>query len=113
MVEKAIIYCDKRNLLAALLAEVERANPRQYARFESRLGRQEPQGAPPGRPPSAEQRQWLEQELAQHKRNLSHLRKQAAIYAEGEKPLHLLNQIDHEEQEIQRIQAELDNLAAG
>jgi hypothetical protein len=49
----------------------------------------------------------LERELAQRKRNLYKLRKQAAIYAAGETPLHLLNQIEAEEMEIRRIEEQL------
>lgn len=45
----------------------------------------------------------LEQELQLHERNLQILRKQAAVYAEGEKPLRLLNQIAAEEQAISEI----------
>lgn len=111
MVEKTIKYCQTRNLLPALLSVVEQANPRQYARFESQLGSSDPHEAPPHGFPSGERRRWLEQELAQHERNLARLRNQKAVFAAGEEPLSLLNQIDHEEQEIQRVQAKLDGLA--
>jgi hypothetical protein len=37
MVEKTTTYCDKQGCLPDLLAEIRKANPRQYARFESRL----------------------------------------------------------------------------
>ncbi len=37
MVDKAIIYCQTRALLPELLAEVEKANPRQFTRFRDRL----------------------------------------------------------------------------
>ena len=39
MVDKTIEYCRVRDLLPDLLAEVERANPRQYARYAGRLKR--------------------------------------------------------------------------
>jgi DNA-binding response OmpR family regulator len=52
----------------------------------------------------------LEEELKLHKRNLRKLRSQKAIYAAGEAPLHLLNQIETEEKEIQRIEEELKTL---
>ena len=58
----------------------------------------------------ADERAFLKQELAQHKRNLYTLREKAAVYAAGETPLHLLNQIESEEEEIRRIEAELDRL---
>jgi hypothetical protein len=38
------------------------------------------------------------------------LREQAAIYAAGETPLHLLNQIEAEEMEIRRIEEQLSAL---
>lgn len=37
MVEKAVTYCHKQGLLPALLAEVQAANPAQYAHFAARL----------------------------------------------------------------------------
>jgi hypothetical protein len=58
----------------------------------------------------ADERAFLKQELVQHKRNLYTLREQAAIFAAGETPLHLLNQINAEEEEIRRIEVELERL---
>ncbi len=49
----------------------------------------------------------LRQELRQHQSNLNKLREQAAIYALGETPLHLLNKIEHEKERIAALQAEL------
>jgi len=57
----------------------------------------------PGEPDPAA----LERELAQRKGNLYKLHEQAAIYAAGETPLHLLNQIEAEEIEIRRIEEQL------
>ena len=37
LVEKTIAYCQKRDLLAALLGDVQVVNPNQYARFVPRL----------------------------------------------------------------------------
>jgi hypothetical protein len=54
-----------------------------------------------------DERAALERELSQRKRNLYKLRGQAAIYAVGETPLHLLNQIEAEEMEIRRIEEQL------
>jgi len=54
-----------------------------------------------------ERRATLQTSLNQHQRNLIRLQAQKAVYALGEEPLRLLNQIAHEEQEIARIQAEL------
>jgi hypothetical protein len=59
---------------------------------------------------AAERRAFLEQELSQHQRNLFRLRQQKSTFANGEAPLRLLNQMDHEEQEIGRIQGELESL---
>jgi hypothetical protein len=55
----------------------------------------------------AAERAALERELSQRKRNLYKLNQQAAIYAAGETPLHLLNQIEAEEMEIRRIEEQL------
>jgi len=59
----------------------------------------------------AEERAFLERELDQHKRNLRLLRQKKAVYAVGEEPLYLLNQIEAEEQEIQKIEQRLAQLA--
>jgi len=53
------------------------------------------------------ERAHLEQLLNIHWRNLYKLREQAAIYGSGEVPLRLLNQIESEEWEIRRLQAQL------
>jgi DNA-binding response OmpR family regulator len=52
----------------------------------------------------------LEKEMEQHKRNLYELRRQKATYGAGEEPLRILNQIEAEEKEIQRIEQELKAL---
>lgn len=65
-----------------------------------------PSGQDAGQDDSAEQ-QTLRELLARHQRNLQLLRGKKAVYGAGEEPLSLLNQIDHEEQEIARIKAEL------
>ncbi len=57
------------------------------------------------------ERAALERELTRRKRNLYKLREQAAIYAAGETPLHLLNQIEAEEMEIRHIEEQLRALA--
>lgn len=49
----------------------------------------------------------LQDLLAQHQRNLLRLQQKKAIYAAGEEPLSLLNQIEHEEGEIARVKARL------
>jgi hypothetical protein len=54
-----------------------------------------------------EQRTALQRLLAQHQSNLRLLQSKKAVYAAGEEPLSLLNQIDHEGREISRIQAQL------
>jgi hypothetical protein len=98
-------------LLPDLLREVRQANPRQYARFEPLLQGPSPQEHPRAAFDPGEQRELLEQELAQHQRNLARLRAKKAVYAAGEEPLSLLNQIDAEMREIQRVEAELARLA--
>ncbi len=57
-----------------------------------------------------EQLTALEQELSQYQRNLARLRSKKAVYAAGEEPLSLLNQIEIVERDIQRIEAELASL---
>lgn len=53
----------------------------------------------------------LEEELKAHQRNLARLRGKKAVYAAGEEPLSLLNQIEAEETEIQRIQQALADVS--
>ena len=50
----------------------------------------------------------LKRQLAQHYHNLNKLKEQAAIYGPGETPLSLLNKIEAEEAEIERIKKELN-----
>ncbi len=57
-----------------------------------------------------EERTWLERELGGLKRTLYKLRAQRAIYAPGEVPLRLLNQIEELEEEAQRIEKRLREL---
>jgi hypothetical protein len=54
----------------------------------------------------------LRRQLAQHHSNLNKLREQAALYGAGETPLHLLNKIEAEEIEIQRLEEQLSELAS-
>lgn len=56
-----------------------------------------------------EQRQALQELLGRHQRNLQRLQAKKAVYALREEPLSLINQAEHEEEEIARIQAELGN----
>lgn len=80
------------------------------------VGRDKIVGAPAGGSGAGQttdvRRAALQSELQQHERNLTRLQAQKAVYALGEEPLRLLNQIEHEEQEIERIQRELARLAA-
>lgn len=58
--------------------------------------------------PAIDTQTELQKLLAQHERNLQTLRSQRAIYARGEETLYLLNKIEHEEQEIAKLKAQLD-----
>lgn len=57
-----------------------------------------------------DERAALQGELVQRRSNLYKLRKQAAMYAAGETPMRLLNQIEAEKKEIRRIKVMLKNL---
>jgi len=57
------------------------------------------------------EREGLQQELTAHQRNLNKLKEQAALYAAGETPLHLLNQIEAEEETILDLQQKLADLS--
>jgi hypothetical protein len=62
-------------------------------------------GAPTHQSALAEEQAFLDVELAQRRRNLLRLRQQKAVYAEGEVPLRLLNQIDAEKQAVQDLES--------
>ena len=49
----------------------------------------------------------LQQQLLQHQSTLNKLKEELAIYAVGQRPVHLLTQIEHKENEIARLKAEL------
>lgn len=57
----------------------------------------------------AEERAFLERELAQHRRNLYRLREKKAKYG-IDVPISVLNQIEDEEREIRHIEEELERL---
>lgn len=57
-----------------------------------------------------DERTGLEEELAQHKSNLRLLLQKKAIYAAGEEPLFLLNQIEAEKKAIANIKTKLAGL---
>lgn len=56
---------------------------------------------------SAEDEQFLREQLVQHEQNRRHLLKQKSMYGAGEEPLRLLNQIRSEEEEIKKIKQQL------
>jgi len=62
---------------------------------------------------SQKQHTTLEQQLSWHQRNLTRLRAKKSVYAAGKEPLSLINQIEAEEREIQRIQKEMEQLSKG
>ena len=47
-----------------------------------------------------------------HERNLARFEQNVAMYALGAAPIHLLNQMDHEKEEIARIKAQIETLGA-
>ena len=57
-----------------------------------------------------EKKASLQSELVQRHRNLNMLREQASLFAAGETPLNVINQIKAESLEIQNIQGELEKL---
>lgn len=56
---------------------------------------------------SDNERSGLQALLAQHEKNLLRLQQQKATYGAGEEPLRILNQIDHEEEEIAKLNGQL------
>ncbi|MBC8446712.1 MAG: hypothetical protein H8D78_03090 [Chloroflexi bacterium] len=91
---------DRLGILQATKKRLRRAWPSDLIRKATRKAKEWPS--------TAEEQAFLEQELAQHKRNLGKLRLKLAKYTALEAPIHLLNQIEDEEQEIGRIEAELE-----
>jgi len=55
----------------------------------------------------SEDEKFLHEQLAHHQENRRQLLKQKSIYAAGEEPLHLLNQIAAEEKAIKEIKQQL------
>ncbi len=74
-------------------------------------GDPQPKGVPfevaPQNALDEEERAALMTQLKQHRRNLRTLQQQAAIYGIGARPLHLLNQIEHEEKTIHELEQQL------
>lgn len=84
---------ERAELLTKIEALEAKIEARQSPRVEATL------------PPEDEQ--FLQQQLAAHQRNRRRLLEQQSIYAAGETPLHLLNQIEAEEKAIQEIMQQL------
>lgn len=61
---------------------------------------------------SPDEEAFLRDQLAQHQRNRRTLLKQKSIYGAGEAPLRLLNQIEAEEEAIEKIRQQLGKAAA-
>lgn len=71
-----------------------------------------PPGVPPALPaiePRAEERASLERQLAQHRKNLTRLEEQAALFG-MRIPLDLLNEIDFTKEEIRKLEERLSRL---
>lgn len=64
-------------------------------------------GAPSHTTITSEDEEFLREQLARHQENRRQLLKQKSIYAAGEEPLHLLNQIAAEEKAIKEIEQQL------
>jgi len=62
---------------------------------------------------SQNQQTILEQQLSRHQYNLNRLQAEKRFYAASEEPLSLINQIEAEEHEVQRIQKEREQLSKG
>jgi hypothetical protein len=63
------------------------------------------QAVPPYTPDDP--RASLQQQLGQHRRTLQHLAEQKSQFSSGYVPVHLLNQIESEEQQIERLEQAL------
>lgn len=116
LILELINYLDRREYLQYLVDAVRRARPGRLARMAEMLLAQDqlyvetrPSVVERGQS-LADKRTFLERELTQHRRNLYTLREQAAVFAAGETPLHLLNQIKFEEEKIRQIEVELERL---
>ncbi len=101
--EQAMLYLSKKKLLSAAHDGMIYITDLGIDKAEAILSTSEN----PAEYPPADNQKSLQAQLLKHQSNLNKLNEQAAIYATGETPLHLLNQIEHEEEEIDRIESEL------
>lgn len=76
-------------------------------RKDVKLSGEKKSGVPSDKPTFSEDEKFLYEQLARHQENRRQLLKQKGIYAAGEEPLHLLNQIAAEEKAVKEIEQQL------
>ena len=101
LIDRLIEFAEQKLLVEILLDKAQAHNPRRFKKYEPYFD------GKPARASLADDSRSLRAELAQHQRNLNILREHAAIFAAGETPLHLINQIDAEKATIEKIKARL------
>jgi hypothetical protein len=102
MVDEAVEFCVAQDLLADLLAEVKKANPRQYAHYAPSLER-EVSGSGTGtgdQPPSGTDRA-----LVMARRTLAILEEQAAAYTALTIPAHLRIELEEQRRKVAELEA--------
>jgi hypothetical protein len=127
IIDRLVEYAEQKLQLETLLAHAQERNPGRYERHKpyydkimplTQTGVDKTYGSSGKGPTSStgaeaellDERISLKSELIQRRRNLNVLREQAAIFAAGETPLHLINQIEAEKIAVQTIQDRLSEL---
>ncbi len=98
---------EKQRKVLALLALAREEYPEDEALAQAATAYQAATGETLGDDASPAAHQGLRQLLAQHQHNLQLLQVKKAVYAAGEEPLSLLNQIEAEEKTIQALKQQL------
>ena len=122
IIDRLIEFAEQKLLVELLLAQAKEHNPGRYEQHqpyypvtsisedEKQKFVQTPRSIRESGTESRQELDSLKRELTQHQRNLNRLREQAAIFAAGETPLHLLNQIEAEKMAIQAVKERLSEL---
>jgi len=99
---RLVNYCRQRGQIGALLAHVQRLNPRQYRRFQDRLVTAVPEVAPAEGLDVAE-REHLRALLEEKRRRLQVLERKRVHFGDAYCPPHILLEIEDLQREITRL----------
>lgn len=102
IIDRLLEFSEQKMQMETLLDKVEVRNPRRFKKYQLYIGKDFRADTL-----SKVNTESVKAQILQHQRNLNILQEQSAIFAAGEKPLHLINQIAAEKTIIKDLKAHL------